>query len=1253
MIIFIQNTYGQIELLTNTQLRSPNSSSLGRYGDIPISYHTGTPQIGVPIYTLEEGTLSLPISLSYHASGVKVLDLASWVGLGWSLQAGGVISRTVRGGPDEGWGTNALQRVGHYRDYGYNSYLTTAQGAVDIINDAAGWDWVSKGYVDGEPDLFFFNFNGYSGKFYFRDDRSVMFLPEQDMQIKVEVNENFDANGVGGFLSFCIITPDGTRYYFGEGDAKEVSNPRSYDNPTQDLSRITSSWYLTRIVSADGTKSITLNYVPENYSYNTINYSETNIGGNRTIIQGVRLSSIVTSHERVDFIANTLREDLDGYTDNSTSYSYQPNTESRRLDAIEIKNTANTFCKKFDFSYSYFNDTQSSDLNYGYDTYDTDRKRLKLDAVQEKSCDGVINVPAYTFSYYDESNVPRRLTLAQDHWGYYNAALGNSSLGTGFNSITDCDIKIEVGANREANWPAMRAGTLQQIQYPTGGHTEFVFEPHDTPVKYTRKLKGEALNFTLTRFPSECSGGNNSSITLNLDYAGEYIAEVNGGTYGGQLYVSSSVASATGGNTTNTCLNIAQTTNVTFNLSASSTSGGSCNLVVPPTAKVYKVYTEDIEEDRIVGGLRIQKIINHDGISTDNDIIKTYEYQSGDNKSTGVLYGRPIYQSVLRNDYFNQLGFAGAGQLGQDPFAHPYVTNGCYSGGQNTSTVWVWTSNGSIFPMQSTQGNHIGYIGVKEILGRRDTSLIGYIDYTYDPGLKHKNQTIVIANDLSIRDPLSTTTCDINTPNYPPAPDEHDFYRGNLLDVEKYTTAGLPIEKKSYRYNYEYEDIGIPGFIVANRIGTYWATFYELKTARLANQTTTTRTYDQSNQEMVTVQESYYDSDYHAMLTRTSSVDSQGDIHEQKIKYPLDYYPSTCTGIVNNCDANYQTALDQFNNNVNDAVANVKAGIITYAAYYNEIETNRNTLKQAREDYIACRDTYRAALQSCLETACGTADTEYKAILSLQQNNEVAAAIESIQLRDGNVLGGVYSTFEDLNAAGRNCTNPDLNTHPYQTYPKKVYQIELDKPLTEASFNPTQISGGSISKDSHYGEYEVEYSFNTDGNLDFNERREGVRTSYIWGYNKLYPIAQIVRADPSQVYVNSFEESGGTSGTSQTGDHYLNQGSYTIPFTPPVDDNTYMMSYWFFQNGSWQFSGELPFNASISSTGTRLDEIRVYPQGAFVTTYTYDPILGMTTSTDAQNRTSYYEYDALGRLILVRDFEGNILQQTEYHYRGE
>src|SRR3954462_15371526 len=79
---------------------SPNVQAMQKYGDIPVSAYTGIANISIPLYTIQFRDITVPISLSYHASGIKVAEEASQVGLGWVLNAGGTISRTVMGDDD-------------------------------------------------------------------------------------------------------------------------------------------------------------------------------------------------------------------------------------------------------------------------------------------------------------------------------------------------------------------------------------------------------------------------------------------------------------------------------------------------------------------------------------------------------------------------------------------------------------------------------------------------------------------------------------------------------------------------------------------------------------------------------------------------------------------------------------------------------------------------------------------------------------------------------------------------------------------------------------------------------------------------------------------------------------------------------------------------------------------------------------------------------------------------------------------------
>ncbi|MCE5227949.1 MAG: hypothetical protein LLG05_19085 [Porphyromonadaceae bacterium] len=101
-------TYGQspthwsnILKVTSDYGKSPEVAAIERYGTYPVNYSVGIPDITIPIYTINTGKLELPISMSYHLGGVRVNDIASWIGLGWSLKSNGSISREMNGTPDE------------------------------------------------------------------------------------------------------------------------------------------------------------------------------------------------------------------------------------------------------------------------------------------------------------------------------------------------------------------------------------------------------------------------------------------------------------------------------------------------------------------------------------------------------------------------------------------------------------------------------------------------------------------------------------------------------------------------------------------------------------------------------------------------------------------------------------------------------------------------------------------------------------------------------------------------------------------------------------------------------------------------------------------------------------------------------------------------------------------------------------------------------------------------------------------------
>jgi len=98
----------------------------------------------------------------------------------------------------------------------------------------------------------------------------------------------------------------------------------------------------------------------------------------------------------------------------------------------------------------------------------------------------------------------------------------------------------------------------------------------------------------------------------------------------------------------------------------------------------------------------------------------------------------------------------------------------------------------------------------------------------------------------------------------------------------------------------------------------------------------------------------------------------------------------------------------------------------------------------------------------------------------------------------------------------------------------------------------------------------------------------------------------------------------------------------------------YILSWWSKSGTVWQQQVQTitvgSTSYTINLTG-QVDEVRFYPVGALMTTYTYDPLIGVKSITDPNQRLIKYEYDSLGRLLLIRDNDNNIIKKYTYNYQ--
>ena len=80
----------------------PTVANLMKFEEVPVSHYTGQPDISIPLYSKQiSSTLSLDFASAYNTRGIKLRSYSGWVGTGWNLSGGGVVSMTIRDLPYE------------------------------------------------------------------------------------------------------------------------------------------------------------------------------------------------------------------------------------------------------------------------------------------------------------------------------------------------------------------------------------------------------------------------------------------------------------------------------------------------------------------------------------------------------------------------------------------------------------------------------------------------------------------------------------------------------------------------------------------------------------------------------------------------------------------------------------------------------------------------------------------------------------------------------------------------------------------------------------------------------------------------------------------------------------------------------------------------------------------------------------------------------------------------------------------------
>lgn len=441
-----------------------------------VSLYTGQPSIDIPLYSINLDGMEIPISLSYNTGGIKVEEDATSIGLGWSLNIGGQITRDNHGLPDERYfihksyndeygvgGLKQSQLDGNSGEfYECNVPVYQSRGAFYDTAFRAGEN-VTTNYpqADSRPDDFFYSFFGHSGKFMFSQElRKFITFPLDDIDIKYELGTLSTIPNNSFFDNFNIKLSNGYNLILGKDGRSSISYLLG--------SPFDQSWQLKKIVSPQN-KEIVYSYISANYNLYTNLGAYTSVyltNNSPAYSYSSYESSKTTSFEKlISEIIFPLGKILFLYGDR-----LDLQTGAKKLQEIKIYNNVGNLIKKIELVQTYF------DANVNTFSDAVINKRLRLDEVKFYSNNDKV-IENYSFNYFMFDKIPSKISKAQDHWGYFNGKNSNITLFPEY-LIPNRNLESKYGYERNVDTLYTKTFSLKSIKFPEGGVKYFDYENH-------------------------------------------------------------------------------------------------------------------------------------------------------------------------------------------------------------------------------------------------------------------------------------------------------------------------------------------------------------------------------------------------------------------------------------------------------------------------------------------------------------------------------------------------------------------------------------------------------------------------------------------------------------------------------------------------------------------------------------------------------------------------------------------------------
>ncbi len=1191
------------------KISSPAAAEFIKYERIPVSYFNGLPNIEIPIYKAVLGDLELPVSISYHASGILVGQHPTCVGLGWQLNAGGGITRVINGRQDEcTWDDYILENIAgaplkSYSQPGYIYYSQTIDS--EDWTDKTALESMMLGPLscDSEPDEFIINACGLSASIWFcrdntgqikskiKNNNGVPFTikppvigetPDQELSFPSSATDNclHPYFLINPLFEFTVIKNDGTELVFG-GDYNAIeffSEPRHRKPDLLLMKTIPSTWMLRKITTPQGhvatfeykrdgspismtdvrtdltTYSIQ-NGIPSETHYKldswpeyiSTNHSAPDRGKSFILGHPVYLNKIVIDNDLTISFDTSRSNDLCSLSADDEKYL---STEGLARPYVQIcynKNNPNMTGNCAPHNYS-----------------------CKLDGIRIESSGTVF--PSYHFTYTENTGerlklnkimiqAPRGQIEQTYKFGYDTHKLpqytATSSDAWGYyngKNYRDIDIENDFFGYRSANLVYTMAESLTSVTYPTGGSVNFTYELND----YSR-IAMQAPDFSLQ---DKCGTS---------------------------------------------------------------------------------------------GGLRIKEMTYTDKNS--KTVLKHgFRYADENGASSGILSGVPVYISE--------------GKLYTDAI---YTTWKKINAAPGTVTRgYRLASESHINILGLTSGRHTTYSRVVETIGS-DKPLTKEYRYT---------------NHDSFPDTLDYCLyTDIDNMTYLDKFTSRALERGLLTDEIWYGSDNVKIKHihNTYRNGAERYDEFVKS-IQNTRIGTLFFRImpYKILAFYPYLESKTTTEYDTSGNSTVSFTEENWTYNSNLMPVTHTVTDKNGKKVTATTTYADKYQFEPYTKMQSKC----------------------MFGLPVENAVY----TDRKIVSGEIREYAVTGNSILPAKISRLELSSPADSMSYRKFDGSIMDNRYMALTQTLKydgrgnpehilLRNGDELSYIWdSRAAQPVFAAKNAANTYKET-TIKTPVQSIDRIELnpDEPSynhKEYSITTSKEGDVTINLEGMLGyDWYVSGTFD-DKSFQIKQMRSGKPVSGEWelysvlessvvfrsvspGKHTLKIQSTDVRKQNENRHENGsmsvayrgtlshtetsgtdefiFEdfESTGSNGIYPFGFHSRKcfAGPYRINLNGD-SDRKYIIDYQVYFQGKWQYRRRTAKGRSdvIDEGINPIDNVRVFPEDAEVTSYTWIPYIGMSSSTDMRGRTTSYEYDSSGRLKCIKDNNGNIIRHYSVHY---